>query len=445
MKVHDVFFWCACFFLIGVLVASIASGFERQYLIFGLVVLLIGVFIFFVQNFNHGMLSRGIAALSLVMFIGGAYYFAHDFYQKDEVLKFGEKINFTGVIRDVKFGLENQKIRIGEIQITAQRYPEFEYGDKVNVDGAIKEIPEDWQGYFSKEDVFGLMSFPKIELISKNNGSAIKAGLLKINLAIQNSFKKVLPLEKAAFLSGLTLGETGEFSEEFEEKLRLTGTTHLVALSGYNIAVIATVVLLALNRWFSRWTSSLFAIIVIISFVVMTGAEASVVRAALMAMVLTIAEHSSRQYYFRNAIVFVALLMVLANPKVLVFDVGFQLSFLATLGIVYLRPVLKNKLGFNDESGFLSWKDNLLTTSSAQIAVLPILILSFGQFSPFSLLTNILILEFIPVTMAIGFFIAITSVFSSSLAFLLSLAIQPLLFYIFGVINIFAFIQDKIF
>src|SRR3989344_5601973 len=401
MKVNDVFFWCACFFLIGVLVASIASGFERQYLIFGLVVLLIGVFIFFVQNFNHGMLSRGIAALSLVMFIGGAYYFAHDFYQKDEVLKFGEKINFTGVIRDVKFGLENQKIRIGEIQITAQRYPEFEYGDKVSVDGIIK--------------------------------------------AIQDSFKKVLPLEKATFLSGLTLGETGEFSEEFEEKLRLTGTTHLVALSGYNIAVIATVVLLALNRWFSRWTSSLFAIIVIISFVVMTGAEASVVRAALMAMVLTIAEHSSRQYYFRNAIVFVALLMVLANPKVLVFDVGFQLSFLATLGIVYLRPVLKNKLGFNDEPGFLSWKDNLLTTSSAQIVVLPILIFSFGQFSPFSLLTNVLILEFIPVTMAIGFFIAIAGIFFSSLAFILSLAIQPLLFYIFGVINIFSFIQSKIF
>ena len=289
------------------------------------------------------------------------------------------------------------------------------------------------------------MGFPKMELISQNNGSAIKAGLLKINLAIQDSFKKVLPLEKATFLSGLTLGETGEFSEEFEEKLRLTGTTHLVALSGYNIAVIATVVLLALNRWFSRWTSSLFAIIVIISFVVMTGAEASVVRAALMAMVLTIAEYSSRQYYFRNAIVFVALLMVLANPKVLVFDVGFQLSFLATLGIVYLRPVLKNKLGFNDEPGFLSWKDNLLTTSSAQIVVLPILIFSFGQFSPFSLLTNVLILEFIPVTMAIGFFIAIAGIFFSSLAFILSLAIQPLLFYIFGVINIFSFIQSKIF
>src|SRR3989344_4934456 len=200
MKVHDVFFWCACFFLIGVLVASVASGFENQYLFFVLAALLISVFILFVRSFYNQPLSRGKAALSLMMLmilIGGVYYFAFDFYQKDEVLKFGEKINFTGVIRDVKFGLENQKIRIGEIQITDQRYPEFEYGDKVSVDGIIKEIPEEWQGYFSKEDIFGLMGFPKMELISQNNGSAIKAGLLKINLAIQDSFKKVLPLEKA--------------------------------------------------------------------------------------------------------------------------------------------------------------------------------------------------------------------------------------------------------
>lgn len=436
MRIHDVAFWFACFFLAGVLVASVTFNWASRIWPAVLFAALAAAIFLFLDK-------KIFAVLALFMIVGSVYYFLFDFYQKDEVLEFGKKLTVNGVVRDVEVGLSSQKIRIGEIQITAPRHPVFEYGDELRAKGVIEAVPEEWRSYFSKEDIFGLMGFPTIELVSKNKGSVVKAALLRINNSIRESFKKVLPLEKAAFLSGLTIGETGEFSKEFEEKLRMTGTAHLVALSGYNIAIIARVAALMFGAWLSRRWSFLATTLLIIGFVIMTGAEASVVRAALMAFVLMWADQIGRQYYLRNAITLTALLMVLINPKVLAFDIGFQLSFLAVIGIVYIRPYLKRLLKWDEGAGFLSWKENFLTTSSAQLAVLPIIIFNFGSFSPLSILSNILILEFIPITMVLGFFIVIAGAFFYPLSLLVSWAAQPFLAYILGVINLFGFIQGK--
>ncbi len=135
--------------------------------------------------------------------------------------------------------------------------------------------------------------------------------------------------------------------------------------------------------------------------------------------------------------------MVLINPKVLYFDLGFQLSFLALLGIVYLKPATKKFFRLNEEIGFLSWRDNFLTTFSAQLAVAPVLVLNFGNFSLLSLMANLLILSVIPLTMTLGFILAALGFLSFYLSLIFGWLVNLFLSYeifiikFFGKLNIF--------
>lgn len=438
MRLHDGFFWVACFFLAGVFIASILQQFGNALLISGLAILLIAIAIFVFGK-------RLIAIFSLVMFLGAGYYFFYNsFYQnKLENLPFSKKVQFSGVVIKAEEQLDHQKLVIHNVQISAQRYPKFDYGDKVEVIGIVKKPTADAENYFSKEGIVGLVQFPKINLISKNNGSPVKAQLFKIKEFFESSFKKVLPFQQATFLAGLTLGSTAEFSKDFEEKLRLSGTSHLVALSGYNISIIAKTIALILGSW---WLTKRFSfpitVFSILGFVVMTGAEASVVRAAIMGFVLLLADQLQRPFYFRNALAATALAMVLINPKILAFDIGFQLSFAALLGIVYLRPWLQKLIHFKEGPGFLNWRDHFLNTTSAQLAVLPLLIYHFHFFSPLGVFSNILILEFVPITMALGFFVGFAAIISGGLAWLISWPASIFLAYEIGVINLCAKIAN---
>jgi len=431
MRADKIFFWATCCFLLGVLLASMADSWALSFWL----PILIGCLIVFVILFLGKPLP---ALLAVFIVIGAGYYAFYDFYQKDEVWEFTKPIVINGIVREVKSGLSSQKLKVGEIQITTSRYPIWDYGDEVRVEGVIKKVPDEWRGYFAKEDIFGLMNFPKITLVAKNQGSPLKAALLKLNIFIRYALKKVLPPEKAAFMTGLIIGETSEFSPEFKDKLRLTGTAHLVALSGYNIAVIASAAAMFFSFWLSRRWSFVLTMLVILAFVIMTGAESSVVRAAIMGFILLLANQVGQQYFLRNTLAAAALIMVLVNPKVLVFDIGFQLSFAAVLGIAYLRPWLQKILHMSDDPGVFSWRSNFLTTTAAQLAVLPIILANSGSFSFLSIFSNILILEVIPLTMTLGFLIVGASIFSYHLALIIGLIAQVFLGYILGIIDIFA-------
>jgi len=176
----------------------------------------------------------------------------------------------------------------------------------------------------------------------------------------------------------------------------------------------------------------------------MTGAEASVIRAAIMGILVLVADRSGRFYDMKNALIFSAFLMTLQNPKVLLFDVGFQLSFLAVLGIVYLKPALQKLIKMKETPGFLSWRDNLFTTASAQLMVLPILVLNFDTFSSISLLANVIILELIPITMTLGFVIGFVSLISYYLSLIFGWFTAILLYFETGVIKFFAGISPSL-
>jgi competence protein ComEC len=179
--------------------------------------------------------------------------------------------------------------------------------------------------------------------------------------------------------------------------------THIVAVSGYNITIIAEY-LMWLLIFGGLWRKQAFyvAVVAIGLFVLMIGLPASAVRAGIMGTLLLWAMKNGRLANAQNAIIFAASVMLIFNPLLLRYDVGFQLSFLATLGIVYVYPILEDYL--MQKNKFSGIWEILLLTLAAQAFVLPIILINFERLSLISPLANLLVLPIIPLTMLLGFF-----------------------------------------
>jgi len=441
MRIYDSAFYAIIFFLAGDFLSGFGLKFSAIILIAALIVALFLITGFIKKNNKLFWFSF----LSLFIAVGAFYYFAFESYQyKSARINFNQVINFQGVVVDDVDQNNSQKLTIklqspfsGKISVQTRPLPNFNYGDLIEFNGVIKEPSQDAGTYLLKDGILGVSQFPQTKLIATDKGNFIKAALLSFKEKIINIFQKILPDKQAAFLSGITLGERAEFSREFKDQMSQSGTTHLVALSGYNISILVIVVAGILSQIFYRRICFWLTLMVIIGFVLMTGAEASVVRAAIMGSIILLATQVNRVYSFRNIIAVAAFVMVLANPKVLVFDVGFQLSFMALLGIVYFLPVIKKVLKIDDDPGILSWKENLLATVSAQVFVAPFLISYFGNFSLLSLVANVLILCAVPLTMALGFITAGIGLLSLNLAIIFGWLINILLSYEISIIEIF--------
>lgn len=442
MAPYDIFFFSLVFFLAGVGLESLKLNF--WILIITAVLAAVFIFLWFWKK-NRRFLW--IAGLSLLILVGAVYSSARSENFANKFVPVGETLDFQGLIVNnptPQGNIQNlyvqTKLSGAEVKvlIKAPRYPEFHYGDLIVVNGAVKRPePESYAQYLAKEGMSAVISYPKLKLVAENQGALFKAFLFNLKDSIVGEFGKVLPSEESAFLSGLVLGERSDFSADFKTAMQTSGTTHLVALSGYNVSIIVLGTMAVLTIFLKRKYALIFTFLFLISFVLMTGAEASVVRAAVMGVLVIIARESGRIFNVRNAVVLAGLIMVLLNPKVLVFDAGFELSFLALLGIIYLKPALQKIFRMKEDSGAFSWRENLLMTASAQLMVVPILIQSFGNFSPISLISNVLILELIPFTMALGFGIALLSKISYYLVLVGGWIIWPLLKLETGLIRFF--------
>jgi len=231
------------------------------------------------------------------------------------------------------------------------------------------------------------------------------SGLYKKIFGLKNKFEsainKSISEPNASFINGILLGSRQNIPEEIKEAFNKTGTTHILAISGYNIMIISWAVLSLLVYFFKRRTAFWLSVAIIILFTILTGASSSVVRASIMGLLLLFANGYGRLYDPKNSIILAGVAMIWSNPFALVFDIGFQLSFVAVIGLMYLYPRIDSKLKKLPKLGNL--KEMFLMTLSAQIAVAPLLIYYFKNFSLVSLLANILILPFLPAAMFIGF------------------------------------------
>lgn len=424
-------------FLLGVLSSS--AGWN----IFAILLLssIAGLALVFVKKAPLG----AALILFLAVFLGAFYYHLYlNIRESRTHVVFNESLHFSGdIVTEPRFTEKTQYFLLklqpplaGKIKIVTPQIPEFSYGDRLEVRGKIQESS-------GIDPPFTL--FPEIELRGSGHGFPLKSELLGFKARLIAEFRRALPRDSAALLAGLTFGARSDFSRELKDDMALSGTTHLVALSGYNIAILVLVTAGIFNYFFSRRLTFYLTAATIVLFVLMVGAEASVVRAAVMGFLVLFAKEVGRLYSFRNAITLAAGVMALFDPTILVFDLGFQLSFLSLLGIVYLAPAIDKFLERfskrrprDAKQSFLGWRENAVTTLSAQLAVAPLLIQNFGQVSATSLLANILILEFVPLTMALGFILATVSLLLSHLGILFAWLVNVLLAYEIWVIKFFA-------
>lgn len=333
----------------------------------------------------------------------------------------------------------------GNILLTVYRYPEYEYGENLKITGKIETPPVfegfNYKDYLLKEGIYGVMAFPKVEIAkdqSSHNFSLYGAVLGfkgKLRKSIYNNFS---PPERF-ILEGTILGDNGAMGNDFKNKLNITGLRHVIAVSGSHIVVLSSVIMsLLLLLGMRKGQAFYFAIITVAIFIVMSGMSASGVRAGIMGGIFLLAQKTGRKNMSARTIIIALALMLLVNPLLLFYDVGFQLSFLAAFGIIYLSPSVDRFINISFLKKSADIRSMASTTIGAQIFTFPILIFSFGSVSLVSPITNFLILPIAPILMSLGFLSAILGIFSKFLGWMFSLPLWVLLNYFIKVIDCFS-------
>lgn len=432
MPAADLVFYVALSFLVGIFLAGLDIGLFY-------VLLLSAIFLGIIYTLKKAKLKY-LIIFAAVIFLGLFYFNFRINLTAERERAISAAVDFSGIVvgepqstdRSQRLILSLNQPLAGRIQIIAAPFPRFHYGDFLEIDGRIDPA----------ERVGSLPTavFPRIEVVAEHRGFGLKEKMFNLKTAFESQFKNFLPPDAASLLGGLTFGTRSEFGQELKNQMRLSGTTHLVALSGYNIAILVIAIGWVCGYFFSRRIAFFLTTAIIVIFVMMVGATPSVIRAAIMGFLLLLAKETGRFYDMRNAVTITAFLMVLLNPIILNFDLGFIFSFASLLGIVYLSPAVNKFFGLRDDKGgsFLGWRENAVMTLSAQLTVLPIIVHNFGQFSFTAVLANILILEFVPLTMFLGFLLAAIGPIFYALGFLISKIVYILLAYEIGIIKFFA-------
>ena len=249
--------------------------------------------------------------------------------------------------------------------------------------------------------------------------------LFKVKRGFVNNLNRVLGEPHSALAAGLVVGEKAALGKDLLDDFRRVGLIHIIVLSGFNITIVADALRRILSILPRKWAIIIGGIGMVL-FCIMVGGGATVIRSCMMGSLALFADLSRRDYNVLRALSFAGLLMVIQNPSIVIFDPSFQLSFLATLGLILLASPIEKILPFiTDKFGI---RGIVSATLSTQIFVAPFILHMTGDLSIVGILVNILVLPLIPLTMLfvflagfLGFiFTPISQIFAWVAHFLLS-------------------------
>lgn len=291
----------------------------------------------------------------------------------------------------------------------------YRYGDPVRVQGEIVTPPEfddfSYRDYLARQGVYSLMQYATVDVTTgPRRGSPVRAALFDFRERAQQTIMRLLPDPHASLLAGILLGIESGISPGVMDAFSAVGATHIIVISGSNLVILAGVFQSTFKRFLSvRWTAfvTILSVFVYAAFV---GGDPAVTRAAIMVALTLIAPLFGRRTYGPSSLSFAVFLMTLADPFAL-WDVSFQLSALATLGLIcFVEPL--ESLMRRGLSAVLSAQivgqvvrfisDALIVTLAAQIATTPIIVYYFERLSPLSLVVNFLIIPVQPYVMVLG-------------------------------------------
>lgn len=314
------------------------------------------------------------------------------------------------------------KTDYGLILVMATLGEDWRYGDKVLVTGLLQK-PEEFEtdlgrvfnypGYLLAQGISYKISFAEVAKKEESEGSTL-ALLYDFKRHFIASLERLIPEPQSGLGKGLLLGVKKALGKDLESVFRQTGIIHIVVLSGYNVMIVVTFILFILGSIFGRKLSTAFGIVSIVLFALLVGLGATVVRASLMASLLLVMGFTGRIYLALRGLFLAGLLMIIWNPYSLVFDIGFQLSFLATLGLILLSPYLSKQL--ISIPNFIGIREFLVATLATQLFVLPLLLYQIGEFSVVAVMVNVIVLPMVPVAMMLTFLTGLVGLVSNTLA-----------------------------
>jgi len=340
----------------------------------------------------------------------------------------------------------SQVFRLSGFRVVTYKFPPYSYGDVLVVEGELKGRDSSRNtGLLSGLQRDFTLVYPDI-LIVRESGLVgvlqeslllrIGAGLTGLRGRLVDLYRKVLPEPHASLLSGVVLGVRAQMPASFYTALQETGTLHVIAASGMNVTIVAGVLIAVLVRLFTRRNAIIFAIIGIIFYTFLAGASAPVVRAAIAGVVAYLGALMGRERDGVIVLVFVAVVMLMWNP-LYILDIGWQLSFAATAGILLVFPVLQRYIKIYFDRFPLALGDELGITLAAQLATLPLIVYHFGSLSWISPVVNVLVAPVVPVLMAWGGLIAGVGFVSEGLARVVSWGAWVFLEYFVKVVEAF--------
>lgn len=249
--------------------------------------------------------------------------------------------------------------------------------------------------------------------------------------ALDETISKSLPSPQAQLLSGIVLGEKKSLPPQFHLALRDTSTLHIVVVSGQNLSMVAGF-FLTLSGLIKRRLAIALAFLAIILYTLLTGAQVPVLRAAIMVSLSFLAQIFGRQRDSFWVLIMTAAIMLLVNPR-WILDLSFQLSFMATMGLVVISPVLNRYLKSLPLLG-----QDLAVTLGAQLMVTPILLQNFHQLSLVSVFTNVMVSWTVPFIMILGSILLLAGFISEFLGQIIALVVVAFLTYFVYVVQFFA-------
>lgn len=406
--------------------------------------------------------------LAISLFLGSAYYqLRQPNIDADHIAFFNDRnyeLLITGSLiepPDYRDNYTNLKLKTeavdtgdgdlpvsGFILVRVAKNKVYEYGQRVRVRGELKTPPENeefsYRDYLAREGIHSYMSTAEVTELPGNNGNIFFRPVYKLKSTLLEKTYRLYHDPEASLFAGILFGVDTGLTRELQNAFKNTGTAHIIAISGFNIAIIAGIFFSIFKNLTNERLGALIAVIGIFMYAFLVGGDAAVMRAAFMGSVSLLARQLGRRNMGMNALMVVALIMALINPLVL-WDVGFQLSFFATLGLILYAEPLSNftgnliaKISKHDTSVFTRIvNENVVLTLAAQLTTIPIMAYHFQRISLISFVANPFILPVQPALMIVGGLAVFTSLLLQPLGQLIAWIAFPFAAYTIRVVEFF--------
>ncbi len=436
-------------FCFGILFGPLLKPIPQIYL---LVVLAFGLFLIALVKER----KTRIITIALFIFVFGIFRYTQSETPKNIPLinnSSTSSVRVSGIVdTEVEKKMSSQRIILSNVKLRDKKvfgkllvhmplYPKVSYSDKLVFSCSIKN-PEPFNGfsydkYLESKGVLAICYYPNYVDVIPNKSFSIIGSILKIKEKALGQLTQIITEPHATFLSGLLFGGSSGLSKELQDDFSRTGTSHILAASGFNVSLFSFVFL----SWIiatpiGRKRGIYLTAILLLAYAIMAGMNPAVIRATILAFVILVGALVGRKASTFNALLFAGSAILLVNPRLLLDDVGFQLSFVATWAIIFLVPKWKSKFDIVPEAFGL--RDAFVGSIAAIVATLPIIIYHFGSVSIIAPIANFIILPFVPYLMAFLAIALFVSVLSIQAATLFALPAWALSFIVLHIIKLFS-------